>query len=156
MVTDVFVETFPATMVNAALVWLAATVTLLGTLAAAALLLVRATCAPPAGAAASNVTVADLDVPDEIVAAETLTDCTARALVVPELLVPVEPELLFDEPVFEAPVVVPLFAEVLETPGDAVNELGGAPAQLERINKDGRIAPQIPSEGRRIGSTPFK
>jgi len=43
--------------VNIALVAPAATVTLEGTLAAAALLLERATCAPPAGAGPLNVTV---------------------------------------------------------------------------------------------------
>ena len=150
-----FVETVPATMLKEALAAFAATITLFGTLAAAALLLVRATCAPPDGAAASSVTVADFEAPDEMVA-EVVTDCTARALVVPELLLPPlpEPVLLFEEPLFEPVDVVLLFEELLEAPGDPVKELPGEPAQLER-NDDARIAAQIPSAGSRICSTPF-
>src|SRR5258708_28693949 len=57
MVTAVWEATAVVMQVNIALVAPAATVTLEGTLAAAALLLERATCTPPAGAGPLNVTV---------------------------------------------------------------------------------------------------
>jgi hypothetical protein len=57
MVTDALALTGLVVMVNVAIVWFAATVTLVGTCAAAVLLLDNVTTAPPAGAGAFNVTV---------------------------------------------------------------------------------------------------
>ena len=56
-------ETLLVATLNAAEVCPAATETFAGTVAAEALLLVSVTAAPPVGAAALSVTVADTDVP---------------------------------------------------------------------------------------------
>ena len=63
MVSDVLLATELVVTVKVALVAFAATVTLAGTCAAAALLLKRVTSAPPAGAGAFNLTVPAEEVP---------------------------------------------------------------------------------------------
>jgi hypothetical protein len=72
-----------------------------GTLATAALLLVKETCAPPAGAAALRVTDADSVDPEAIDVEGALTALTELAVV----LTPVDPPLGVPPP-----------------PGDAVND----------------------------------
>ena len=80
----------------------AGTITLAGTLAADALLLVSFTCAPPAGAAAFNVTVAVVELPAATLGGFTVTLLTDVAVVVepppaePEPGVPENPLLLLD------------------------------------------------------------
>jgi hypothetical protein len=76
MVDVVLAATGVVVTVNVALVAPAATVTLAGTVAAAVLLLVRATTAPPAGAALLNVTVPVEDAPPVTVAGLTDTEET--------------------------------------------------------------------------------
>jgi hypothetical protein len=90
--TDVLDETLPVITVKLPLVWPAVTVTLAGKLAADDLLLVNRTVAPPAGAAAFNVTVAEKDAPAVIDVEATVTALTAVAVIevmLLELLVPV-------------------------------------------------------------------
>jgi hypothetical protein len=102
IVTDVSEETLPVATLNAAADCPAATVTEAGTLAAAALLLVNETFAPPVGATASSVTFAVEDAPEEIDGAELFTEATDVAVVDPPP-VPVLPPA--GDPEKELPVV---------------------------------------------------
>jgi len=102
--TDVSEETLPVATAKPTDVWPAATVTLVGTLAAAALLLVSVTGAPPAGAGAFNVTVADAELPAATLEGFTvmlLTD--VAAIVEPPPPVPVLPPLPVPPPVDNVP-----------------------------------------------------
>jgi hypothetical protein len=80
--TDVSTETLPVAMEKSTDVLPAGTVTLAGTLATDALLLVSLTCAPPAGAAAFNVTVAVAELPAVTLEGFTVILLTDVAVVV--------------------------------------------------------------------------
>ena len=98
--TDVSEETLPVATAKLTDVWPAKTVTLAGTLAAAALLLVSVTRAPPEGAGVFNVTVADVELPATTVEGFTVTLLTDAAITPP---VPVPPPLPVPAPVLPVP-----------------------------------------------------
>jgi hypothetical protein len=102
--TDVSEVTLPVETAKSTDVWPAVTVTLAGTLAAEALLLVNVTVAPRAGAAAFNVTVADVELPAATLEGLTVTLLTDVAVVVdPPLPVPVPPLLAVPPPGLPVP-----------------------------------------------------
>jgi hypothetical protein len=78
-------------MVNVVLVALAATVTLVGTVAAAGLLLVSVTVAPEAGAAALNVTVPCDEFPPTTALGFKVTELTTAAVATVSAAVSVNP-----------------------------------------------------------------
>ena len=132
IVTGVSDTVLPATTVKVPRVGVAVIVSVAATWAAAALLLVKATRAPPAGAAAFSVTVADTAEPEAIDGDDSVTALTAVAVgagVVPEELPPVTvPPLV----VVEVPLLVEPLLTVEPTPaGEAENELEGFAQPIE-------------------------
>jgi len=132
IVTEVSEATVPVVAVKVAVVAPAGTVTVAGTWAAAELLDVNATAAPPAGAGLSRVTVPVEDAPPGTVAGLTLTPlkaATAATIVIGRLVL-LEPEALVTVKVtVPDPVEVYVWAgfcavEVVESPKAHSQEVG--------------------------------